>query len=423
MPPAETSAAAAPTLSALVERYLLRCEVEAKAADTLRAYRETLGRFARVLAEDGAPDAIEEITSEHVVDYLGRFTELSKETRHRYFREVRRFFNWLVENGYIEQSPFRGMRNVNVPPRVKQPFAPEEIAALLAACGEPATDTALRNRAMVLTLLDTGVRCRELARLRLQDLDLEARRLHIVDGAKGGKQRIAAFAERGHRALRSYLSRRGTEPGPLFAALSPHGALRPGVPLQTNGVKQMLRRLGRRAGVSKVHAHRFRHTFATWAIRSGAREIDVQYLLGHSSSDMVRRYSSSYRSEQAALRHVEFSPGDQMLSGSAENDLIAAAVHLAPSRRSASPVAPTRIAPAAAPRPRFEAGQQLVARYKGEQYTCTVIERDGELVYLLPGGESFASPSAAGRTITGSNTNGYRFWSVCQSGPNRVRGR
>ena len=76
----------------------------------------------------------------------------------------------------------------------------------------------------------------------------------------------------------------------------------------------MLRRLGARAGVPKVHAHRFRHTFATWAISHDARELDVQYLLGHSSPDMVRRYSSSYRSEQAATRHYAFSPGDQMLA-------------------------------------------------------------------------------------------------------------
>lgn len=45
-----------------------------------------------------------------------------------------------------------------------------------------------------------------------------------------------------------------------------------------------------------------------------ARELDVQYLLGHSTPDMVRRYSSSYRSEQAAMRHHAFSPGDQMLA-------------------------------------------------------------------------------------------------------------
>ena len=54
--------------------------------------------------------------------------------------------------------------------------------------------------------------------------------------------------------------------------------------------------------------------FATWAIRHDARELDVQYLLGHASPDMVRRYSSSYRSEQAATRHVRFSPADQMLA-------------------------------------------------------------------------------------------------------------
>ena len=56
-----------------------------------------------------------------------------------------------------------------------------------------------------------------------------------------------------------------------------------------------------------------RHTFATWAIAHDARELDVQYLLGHSWPNMVRRYSSSYRSEQAALRHHRFSPADQMI--------------------------------------------------------------------------------------------------------------
>ncbi len=84
----------------------------------------------------------------------------------------------------------------------------------------------------------------------------------------------------------------------------------------------MLRRLGRRTGIQKVHAHRFRHTFATWTIAHDARELDVQYLLGHSSPDMVQRYSSSYRSEQAATRHHRFSPADQML-GAPEERLFA----------------------------------------------------------------------------------------------------
>jgi integrase/recombinase XerC/integrase/recombinase XerD len=402
----QAGAPRARSLSHHVERYLLRCEVEAKSADTLRAYRSVLERFARILADDGAPDVIDEITDEHVLDYLGRFTHLSMDTRHRYFREVRCFFNWLVAKGELEDNPFRGMANVQRPQLIKQPFSADEITALLAACGDPESDAGLRDRAMVLTLLDTGVRCTELARVRLADLDLKAGRM-LVNG-KGNRQRVVAFADRSREALRAYLTRRGREAGPLFVAVSRHRELQASVALRTNGVKQMLRRLGKRSKVSKVHAHRFRHTFATWAIQTGAREIDVQYLLGHSTGDMVRRYSSSYRSEQAAMRHVEFSPGDQMLEDVTEDDVSAAAARLTPpepDRPATSPSIPPAIAP------RFEAGQRLVARYKGKQYTCEVGERDG-LVYVLPGGYALTSPSAAGRAITGSNVNGYRFWSV-----------
>ena len=74
----------------------------------------------------------------------------------------------------------------------------------------------------------------------------------------------------------------------------------------------MFTRLGVRAGVSQVNPHRFRHTFATWAIRVNARELDVQYLLGHSSPMMVRRYSATYDSEQAAKAHAAFSPAMQL---------------------------------------------------------------------------------------------------------------
>ena len=68
------------------------------------------------------------------------------------------------------------------------------------------------------------------------------------------------------------------------------------------------RRLAERVGVKKVFPHRFRHTFATWAIESGAREIDVQMLLGHSDLTMTQRYARAYTSEQAVRAHAALSP-------------------------------------------------------------------------------------------------------------------
>lgn len=146
--------------------------------------------------------------------------------------------------------------------------------------------------------------------LNFADLDLSARRLRILHG-KGNKQRVVSFADLCEQALTRYVKLRGTEDGPVFFAV--HSLwLRPGVPLRSNGLKQMLRRLARRSGVPRVHAHRFRHTFATWALEQNARELDVQHLLGHSSADMVRRYSATYSSEQAARRHETFSPADRL---------------------------------------------------------------------------------------------------------------
>ena len=75
---------------------------------------------------------------------------------------------------------------------------------------------------------------------------------------------------------------------------------------------------------------------------------------------------------------------------------------------------------------KIRAGQTLVARYKKQQYTCEVVEHDGRPCFVLPKGRVFKSPSAAGRAVTGTATNGYRFAkegssatssALCETGP------
>ena len=100
------------TLKHLAGIYILRCEVEGRSPVTVSAYRWTLARFISAMEEDGAPAEAGAINREHLYGYLGRFTTHSPDTRHRYFREVRCFFNWLVDSGYLAESPFRGMKKV-----------------------------------------------------------------------------------------------------------------------------------------------------------------------------------------------------------------------------------------------------------------------------------------------------------------------
>ena len=303
------------TLSEMIALYLARCRIEGLSPRTQRAYSETLARFQRSVAAQGVPDAAAAVETATVIRYCETFQARRPATRHRYFREVRCFFNWCVAAGFLDHTPFRGLRNVRLPSEVVQSFRPAELARLVAAC-DPASAVGRRDAAVVLLFLDTGIHCAELSALDLADCDLPRRRLLIRHG-KGNKQRVVPFARRCQAALETYLAVRGRTPGPLVWAVTGPGQLRPGVRLQPNGLKQLLRRHGRAAHVPRCHAHRFRHTFATWAIQQDARELDVQHLLGHAGPEMVRRYTASYRAEDAARRHARFSPADQMLTASA----------------------------------------------------------------------------------------------------------
>ena len=97
---------------------MLRCRVEGKSAQTMTAYAYTLGRFTAALSENGAPVEVAALRAEDIYLYLGRFTHLTLETRHRYFREVRCFFNWAHAAGYISLNPCLGIRAVRLPQKI-----------------------------------------------------------------------------------------------------------------------------------------------------------------------------------------------------------------------------------------------------------------------------------------------------------------
>ena len=164
--------------------------------------------------------------------------------------------------------------------KVVQPFTKDDLTTLLAACN-PKTYVGSRMRAMILFLLDTGVRSSELVSIELCDVLFDEGRVRVLNG-KGRKQRWTAISEVALTTLRTYLEDfRGWSAGQLFQTFDDRA-------LRNHHMNVMFTRHGVKAGVRQVNPHRFRHTFATWAIRVNARELDVQYLLGHSSPMMVR---------------------------------------------------------------------------------------------------------------------------------------
>ncbi len=297
-----------PPLDAQIATYLAAVEVEGKTRNTCASYANSLRDFRSVGQQLGLPEAAEEYRTAHVYAFLAELRRrgYSADYQHRRHREVKACFSWFKRMGVVQENVFAKVPMVKRPFVIKPPFSPAEVQALLDS-QDTDTHSGARNFALLLFLLDSGMRAAECVALLLSEVDWERRRAFVRHG-KGEKQRWVAFGDRTREALLYYVVRfRGEEDGPLFLT----SALEPMATPHTLAV--ICQRLGLKAGVVGVHPHRFRHTFATWAIESGAREINVQMLLGHSDLTMTHRYARTYTSEQAVRAHPELSPVSRLM--------------------------------------------------------------------------------------------------------------
>ena len=124
---------------------------------------------------------------------------------------------------------------------------------------------------------------------------------------KGSKERVVRIGLKAQKALLKYLLARKDEYPELWLTEERR-------PMILTGVKTAVRRYCERAVVSgaRPSPHTFRHTFAIRAFEAGAREFEIQALLGHSTLEMTKRYMSTFDATNAIKAHVKFSPVDHM---------------------------------------------------------------------------------------------------------------
>jgi site-specific recombinase XerD len=184
------------------EAYLQDCAFRLYSPDTIATRRVFLNNLIWFLNHKGCTscDAVE---IRHFFYYLmhghesgeGRFGNklLSRPVRpvtvRDYYYCFRSFFDWLVAQRILPETPFLRIAKPHVREEVKTALSPEQIAALLQAT--EASKDPIRNMAIVTFLLDTGCRANELVSIRVQDVDLSNGRCRIL--GKGNKYRTIFF--------------------------------------------------------------------------------------------------------------------------------------------------------------------------------------------------------------------------------------
>jgi len=319
----------ATTLERAITDFLDDQEGGNHSAKTLEWHRTALGFFSRFLADERSIILVAEIDAPDISAWFASMRKTpasrgqirSERTIQTYARSVRAFCHWLVRREMLERNPFDRV----VFPKVGKPLirtiSPKEFERLLLACTPPnesgpiATRAAVRNRAILWVLLDTGIRVSELCGLRLSDFD----RKHgvITVKGKGSKERRIALGQNCLRNLLYYLDRHrpgDEELAEWGSAGEDHLFLsETRLPLTKNGVTLLFARLKKRADITdkRVSPHILRHTFAIRYLKAGNDPFSLQELLGHEDMATVKLYMRM-NDDDIQEQKRKYSPGDHL---------------------------------------------------------------------------------------------------------------
>ncbi len=278
-------------LTDAIDGYLLDAKSRRLSDETLHDYNNTFRKFVRFMGDSADFGAI---TTSDIRRFLSAQVTVSSKTVRNYHCGLSALWQWAKLEGIVPVNIIRDVKAPRADSRVIVPFTATEVREMLKASVKT-TGTysgkeirvklvnAARNKAVVLLLLDTGLRASELCNAKIEDCDLQESRIKVF--GKGRKERIIEFSPITGKAIWRYLAERKNYAKDDWLFLTDEGHK-----MQRTTLRLLIGRIGERAGVKGAHPHRWRHTFAVMALVNGMDAFTLQSSLGHSSMDMVRRY-------------------------------------------------------------------------------------------------------------------------------------
>ena len=288
------------TLAAFME--YLRLERNASPL-TLTTYRPAITSYmecALELASDEwqPSDADRDLVRNWIMKQMD--DELTSTTVNKNLSAVKSFYKYLQLRGLIDNNPtryLRGPKREHTLPSFLTQAQVEE--ALETISTDPEDFLAVRNRLIIETIYQTGLRRAEVASLETQQVDLAAMSLRVV--GKGRKERIVPFGEALKEQMRKYLTLKERKVGQsryFFVTLKCR-------PLSGADVYQVVHKaLDVVPGLPRRGAHTLRHSFATEMLNAGAPITSIKELLGHSNLETTTRYTHTSFEQLKQLYHA-----------------------------------------------------------------------------------------------------------------------
>jgi integrase/recombinase XerD len=247
---------------------------------TLKGSSHTVHSFLSFYAGLGKSQ-LQDIVSGDIEKYVEHLQDrgLKVTTVRTMLHHLWAFLRFLIDQDIIDGRILKRKTKLRVPEFLPRAIAPGDVRKILGAIKE------IRDRALILVLLRTGMRIGEVLRLSMRDLDIRERKIHIYEGEKNCLGRVVYLSDDALMALGLWLKKRDKTKEYLFHGLRSHLCYTSA----RNIFTQYLRETGLQHKGYTIHS--LRHTFASELLNAGMRLECLQLLLGHRDIEMTRRYA------------------------------------------------------------------------------------------------------------------------------------
>jgi integrase/recombinase XerD len=263
------------------ERYLRDQYRRGCRPNTMRSSWTAIELFLSFITGAGKPH-LEQVTREDLYAFIEQEQDrgLKPLTVHTRLRAVKAFLRFLIDEEVVDHHVLSRRIAIKVPEALPRAIDPDDVKRLLDVIKD------VRNRAMILVLLRTGMRIGELLDTRTQDVRLKERRIEIYEAQKNRVGRVVYLSDDAHSALAKWFKKRDPQKAFVFYAQGRDT-------MTYQGARAMFMKYLVKADLAgnRYSLHCFRHTCASELLNAGMRLECVQQLLGHSSIEMTRRYA------------------------------------------------------------------------------------------------------------------------------------
>lgn len=324
------------SFDSMIEEYLVYCHARQLRQKTMNSYEQALRLFQRWCFDEldiTTVDAVSESVMRHYIIGIqerGKYSFYSREgdrqiynperrrdyrkqvsttTINNYLRNLKAFFSWLAEDGYIQRDPLKKVKFLKAERKAREYLTDAEFKKLVNSM-DKSYFSEHRDYTMIMLMIDTGMRLGECSKLRVSDIDISRRQISIrADIAKGVRDRSVFFSLKTERVLRNWLQfkDRYVETEYLFPTKKNK------MPVNLSSFESNFKGYLRRAKIEKdVTPHCLRNNFAKRCLMNGMDIYTLSRLLGHSSVTVTEEAYLDLTDNDIGQRYQRFSPVTSM---------------------------------------------------------------------------------------------------------------